>query len=158
MDCVGRSIDDQRHNNIKNKILFTSITRCSTFHRRSDERPRSASVPSRILNMRYDPHRASLAHQLIDGRVHSHPFDRGRTTGAHRATTTYDGRTSDFARMAQFLVTVKLGGSSSLLHAPRESKAPTPSEHSIWERMGMECGDGVTALGPVERAGADNAM
>ena len=52
------------------------------------------------------------------------------------------------------LVTVKLGGSSSMLRAPRGSKAPTPSEHSIWGRMGMECGDEVTALGPAERAGS----
>ena len=52
------------------------------------------------------------------------------------------------------LVTVKLGGSSSMLRAPRGSKAPTPSEHSIWGRMGMECGDEVTALGPAERGGA----
>ena len=31
-------------------------------------------------------------------------------------------------------VAVKLRRSSSLLRAPRESKAPTSSEHSIWER------------------------
>ena len=50
-------------------------------------------------------------------------------------------------------VTVKLGRFTGLLRAPRESKAPTSSEHSIWERLGMECGDEDTALGPAERGG-----
>jgi hypothetical protein len=45
-----------------------------------------------------------------------------------------------------FLVPVKHRKFSRLLRAPRESKAPTPSEHSIWERMDMECGDEVTAF------------